>query len=274
MAAAEATGVANVSLYEKSGPMAYDGWAGVGGDLTQGDPPLVVKERGSRYKLSTVGGDDAGKAVASALHAKAHQRGWCGCGRRLPPFPRCAWKRRNRPCRRCTRRLEGRECARAETRRAPPPPRSASPPRRRSTAPPTPPTTASTNERARGRRRSPVPDDDSDDSVLGFSPPRPPRPPATPASSIMDLTTPRVPPRPPGDARASLGRVDGALLERHEPLVGGVGRRRLDAVVDAAAGARRRRRLASIRRRRVLRTIARARKPADEAEAVPFGLLE
>ena len=39
-----------------------------------------------------------------------------------------------------------------------------------------------------------MPDDDSDDSVLGFSPPRPPRPPATPASSIMDLTTPRVPP--------------------------------------------------------------------------------
>jgi hypothetical protein len=81
-----------------------------------------------------------------------------------------------------------------ETRRAPPPPRSGSPPSRRSTAPPTPPTTASKVERARGRRRSPVPDDDSDDSVLGFSPPRPPRPPATPASSIMDLTTPRVPP--------------------------------------------------------------------------------
>ena len=194
MAAAEATGVANVSLYEKSGPMAYDGWAGVGGDLTQGDPPLVVKERGSRYKLSTCGGDDAGKAVAAALHAKAHQRGWCACAR--PPAPVQpvrleAPEQAVSPLHAAARRARVRT---PETRRAPPPPRSASPPRRRSTAPPTPPTTASKIERARGRRRSPVPDDDSDDSVLGFSPPRPPRPPATPASSIMDLTTPRVPP--------------------------------------------------------------------------------
>jgi hypothetical protein len=194
MAAAEATRIANVSLYEKSGPMAYDGWAGVGGDLTQGDPPLVVKERGSRYKLSTCGGDDAGKAVASALHAKAHQRGWCSCSR--PPAPAVpvrleAPEQAMSPLHAAARRARVRT---PETRRAPPPPRSGSPPSRRSTAPPTPPTTASKVERARGRRRSPVPDDDSDDSVLGFSPPRPPRPPATPASSIMDLTTPRVPP--------------------------------------------------------------------------------
>ena len=79
--------------------MAYDGWAGVGGDLTQGDPPLVVKERGSRYKLSTCGGDDA-KAVASALHAKAHQRGWCSLRWPPPPAVPVRLEAPNR-CRRC-----------------------------------------------------------------------------------------------------------------------------------------------------------------------------
>ena len=41
----------------------------------------------------------------------------------------------------------------------------------------------------------------------------------------------------PRDARASLRRAN-AVLERHEPLVGGVGRRRFDAAVVAVAGAR------------------------------------
>ena len=167
MAAAEATRIANVSLYEKSGPMAYDGWAGVGGDLTQGDPPLVVTERGSRYKLSTVGGDDAGKAVASALHAKAHQRGWCACARPPPPAvpvrleaPEQAMSPLHAAARRARVRTPETRAPRLRGRRRR---------RGRSTAPTTPPTTASKIERAQGRRRSPVPDDDSDDSVLGFA---------------------------------------------------------------------------------------------------------
>ena len=178
-----------------------------------------MKERGSRYiELSTCGGDDAGKAVASALHAKAHQRGWCACAAaaRSTGAPGSAGTGHVAAARQLGK---GERCARRRTRRAR---RRRGRPRRRAGARPLLPRRRrplpKSNAPAAGAHR---PDDDSDDSVLGFSPPRPPRPPATPASSIMarddaararprPWTSRRPPPRTPGPQNA--------VLERHAEL--------------------------------------------------------
>ena len=244
MAAAEATRIANVSLYEKSGPMAYDGWAGVGGDLTQGDPPLVVKERGSRYKLSTCGGDDAGKAVASALHAKAHERGWCACARPPAPVqpvrleaPEQAVSPLHAAARRARVRARRRRAAHRR-RRGPRRRRAGARPRRRRRRRPLVenrtrprPATVTGARRRLGRQRA------------GLQP-------AAAAAAARDAgvvdhgfddAARAALGHGPRDARATLRRAN-AVLERHEPLVGGVGRRRFDAAVVAVAGARARRR--------------------------------
>ena len=76
MARAEATKVATTSLYDKSGPLAYDGWASCNGQLCSGQPALVAKARGLRYELGVLDcpGVASGRDVAVALHAKAHAR--------------------------------------------------------------------------------------------------------------------------------------------------------------------------------------------------------
>ena len=82
MARAERCGVASVSLYEKSGPMQYDGWSSCNGQLCSGQPSLVAKVNpGARYELGRLATAEcaSGRDVAAALHAKAHARGWCAC---------------------------------------------------------------------------------------------------------------------------------------------------------------------------------------------------
>jgi len=86
MALAERTGVCEKSIYEKVGPMGYDGWSCAKDLVSKGEPPLCKKKKGL-YTLTTYAGDsgskkvsDSGRHVATALHFKAHQRQWCACG--------------------------------------------------------------------------------------------------------------------------------------------------------------------------------------------------
>ncbi|KAH8071738.1 hypothetical protein JL721_4241 [Aureococcus anophagefferens] len=86
MARAERCGVASVSLYEKSGPMQYDGWSSCNGQLCSGQPSLVAKVNpGARYELGRLATAEcaSGRDVAAALHAKAHS-GWCACASAPP----------------------------------------------------------------------------------------------------------------------------------------------------------------------------------------------
>ena len=92
MSLGERTKVSEKSLYEKVGPMGYDGWTCAKDLVTKGEPPLCKKAK-NLYTLTKYAGVqgtvtvDAGKDVAIALHAKAHVRGWCSCGDPPPEGP-------------------------------------------------------------------------------------------------------------------------------------------------------------------------------------------
>jgi len=98
----ERTGVSPKSLYEKVGPMGYDGWSCAKDLLTKGEPPLCKRLKGGLYTLTRFAGVsvnekgdrvtcDSGRDVATALHCKAHLRNWCTCG---DPPPASAVTRR------------------------------------------------------------------------------------------------------------------------------------------------------------------------------------
>lgn len=62
----------------QTGPYLYDGWSNMS-NLLCGDPALVQKVKGKRYKL-TRSCDIAGYPVAKAMHHWCHQHGTCPCG--------------------------------------------------------------------------------------------------------------------------------------------------------------------------------------------------
>ncbi|KAH8081709.1 hypothetical protein JL720_8832 [Aureococcus anophagefferens] len=174
MARAERCGVASVSLYEKSGPMQYDGWSSCNGQLCSGQPSLVAKVNpGARYELGRLATAEcaSGRDVAAALHAKAHA-GAPARPRRPPATPR----RRLWPS-------------------APPPPGGAAPSprssRRRGRAAAAAVAAARPPARPRRRRRRRR-------SVMDLTSARPAS--DTPDSSVMDLTSPPAPPSARSDA--------------------------------------------------------------------------
>ena len=84
MAAAEATGIANVSCTREI----LDGMmdeGGRGGDLTQGDPPLVSKEPTLPPQAVACGGDVPARPWLRLCMPRRTERGWCACAPR-PPF--------------------------------------------------------------------------------------------------------------------------------------------------------------------------------------------
>ena len=178
--------------------------------------------------------------MASALHAKAHQRGWCACARRRAPVQPVRLEAPGQAVSPLHAAARGRVRT-PETRRAPRRRRS----RRRRRAGARPLLHAADDRfqnraRARdagghgparrrlGRRRR-----------AGLQPATPAR--ATPASSIMDLAARAAAALGHGPgARASLRRAN-AVLERR-----GTSRRRRHGRVDLASGCRHRRRRSGV----------------------------
>ncbi len=56
----------------------YDGWSCMG-PLREGQSPLVWRQKGGFFKLTTVGGGTAGYRVAEAMHDWCHQNKKCLC---------------------------------------------------------------------------------------------------------------------------------------------------------------------------------------------------
>ncbi|KAJ1454953.1 hypothetical protein M885DRAFT_617528 [Pelagophyceae sp. CCMP2097] len=80
MREAEQCGIAKVSLYDKGGTD-YDGWSVVNSKFCKTQPPIAQCVKGRKYILTEAADDaDSGLGLATALHAKAHDRGWCACG--------------------------------------------------------------------------------------------------------------------------------------------------------------------------------------------------
>ena len=60
------------------GAFDYDGWSCMG-PLREGQSPLVWRQKGGFFKLTTVGGEDSGFQVAGAMHQWCHDNGKCRC---------------------------------------------------------------------------------------------------------------------------------------------------------------------------------------------------
>jgi hypothetical protein len=56
----------------------YDGWSCIG-QLREGQSPLVFREKGGFFKLTTVGGDISGFQIAAAMHEWCHVHNKCRC---------------------------------------------------------------------------------------------------------------------------------------------------------------------------------------------------
>ena len=60
------------------GSFDYDGWSCMG-PLKEGQSPLVWRQKGGFFKLTTVGGEESGFQVAGAIHKWCHDNGKCLC---------------------------------------------------------------------------------------------------------------------------------------------------------------------------------------------------
>jgi SAP domain len=56
----------------------YDGWSCMG-QLREGQSPLVFRQKGGLFKLTTIGGDLSGFHIASAMHDWCHAYNKCRC---------------------------------------------------------------------------------------------------------------------------------------------------------------------------------------------------
>jgi hypothetical protein len=62
----------------QTGPCHYDGWSNMKGLLNGGDPPLAIRLKGGRYKLSC-NCETAGFQLAEAMHQWCHAYNKCSC---------------------------------------------------------------------------------------------------------------------------------------------------------------------------------------------------
>lgn len=60
------------------GTFNYDGWSCMG-PLREGECPLVLRQKGGFYKLTSMGGDMSGMKIAGAMHEWCHLYGNCRC---------------------------------------------------------------------------------------------------------------------------------------------------------------------------------------------------
>eukprot|EP00934_Nitzschia_sp_Nitz4_P007927 Nitzschia sp. Nitz4//scaffold171_size48012//30994//33696//NITZ4_007129-RA/size48012-processed-gene-0.15-mRNA-1//-1//CDS//3329538713//7917//frame0 len=60
------------------GKFEYDGWSCMN-SLTKGEAPLVITEKGGRFKLTSLNGDMSGLCLAEAMHQWCHRYGKCKC---------------------------------------------------------------------------------------------------------------------------------------------------------------------------------------------------
>lgn len=56
----------------------YDGWSCMG-QLREGELPLVFRQKGGFFKLTTIGGELSGLHIAAAMHDWCHMHNKCSC---------------------------------------------------------------------------------------------------------------------------------------------------------------------------------------------------